>query len=930
MRVKNKSGAGRQALVPFALGFFSIAAQALLFRWFFTSFESNELGISAFFFSWLLWVTAGALAARFAPPRKPEGHGFAALLLIYIPAFLLQRWLILNARPAFGIAYYEAFPFAKLFAASLLLNAPVSFVTGLLFTLACRWLKPSDERSVSRIYTAEALGSVLGGACVTTLLASLPNTESAALLIMLALAVICSFCLFRTRSAHILTLGAAACVAAGLHFTGQWWGLWTAQARWEKLVPESSYDGQFTTPQNTYLHGFHKGQLNVVCGNTVIETVPDSERAGELIAIHLSQKPDAKKILVVGEGSFALAQRLMILPQIEQAVWLPSDPAYGPKLLSALPDELKTKDERLLIPGEDIQQHLARAAGPYDLVILHLPDPVALDLHRFFTQQFFRDIRKRLATGGIVSLRTSGGENYLGSERIYLGASLLATIESVFPNVVIKPGDETWFIASSSDNLSQNARELEGRFRQVEGSVAVWPAEGVLSLYPEDRAAFQLEKYREAIRRQPAGSLIGTADSPRALFHTLQLLTREISLDSRVMPFLLRLSHKGWILLVFAIVLFMLLRWIHSARPRSEFDARWLIFSAGFANLALSIVLMVLYQGRFGSIYLHIGILTAMFMLGIWLGSIAGRKAARISRSALTVLILAQALLCLLIPQISGSIGRSVFMLLFLVSGVIGGAYIPFAACMLGRAGLDEYRTGAVVELTDPLGGAAGAVITGLVLLPVAGIRRTLLILAVLLLSNLVPLIPSRRTTPRGPGRAYALAWIIAVVLFGALLLREPAESKENPREVSAQPRTLTVEAAGYSGPVILSVTVSADGTLEDIRVLKQNETPAYFERVLPWIQSLTGKNIFRPAFRDEVDTVTGATITSAGIRDALAAAGQDFLAPSEGRAAAEQRPAAATEWKSRRADIDKIKRMIRAGKLSGREAMHYTPLENP
>lgn len=963
MRAMNKTGF-RQALIPFALGFFSIAAQALLFRWFFTAFESNELGISAFFFSWLLWVTVGALAARLPVLRGMTGPNFARSLWAYIPAFLLQRLLILNARPICGVAVYEAFPFARLFAAAILLNAPVSFVTGLLFTLSCRWLGPSSDQRVARVYSAEAIGSVLGGIWVTGLLALLPDTESAALLTMLALAVLYGLQRFDSRMPRFLILAAALALSAGLPQAGRWWGFRTARARWAALLPGSVCDGRFTTPQNTYLHGIQNGQFNVVCGSTIIESVPDDERAGELTAIHLAQKPDAKNILVVGEGSYALARRLLLIPQVEQVTWLPTDPAYGRKLPEALPDKLKANGGRFSIPGQDIQQYLSRAGPLFDLVILHLPDPVALDLHRFFTQQFLRKIRARLSPNGAVSLRTAGGENFLGSERVFLGASLLATMESVFPHVVFKPGDETWFMASAADGLSQSAQELADRFARIDGAGAVYPPEGLLSIFSENRVAFQLGKYREAMQDQPPGSLIATTDSPRALFHTLQLLTREISLDARITPRLLRLSRHGWLLFIFAIALCVLLRSARGPAGLTEYDGRYLVFTTGLAGLALNIMLMILYQSRFGSIYLHIGLITAAFMLGIWIGSIGGRIALRHRPGAAAILsaglVIAEAGFCLLIPAAGRVIGPVMFMLLFLVAGGLSGAFIPAAAHMLGNAGMDEYRMGAVVEMTDHLGGAAGGVLTGLILLPVAGIRRTFLILAALLLSNLVPLIPSpsRRTAPRGPGWIFAALWLAGVLLFGAYLVREPA-----PQESAAAPSSIlemagrrglsrhqlpdgsiyftardkdkeyflfTAESKGYGGPMTLSVMINTNGILNDFRVVRHSETPAYMERLAPWMKSLAGKNIFSERFPAEVDTVTGATATSAAIRNALAAAGQRFLERRAGRPAVEPQPGTAPAARTaRKADLPKIRNMIHEGKLSGREALHYIRLDD-
>ncbi len=54
--------------VVFALGFFALVAQTLLFRDFLAAFEGNELAIGGFFGSWLVWVALGACVPRLARP----------------------------------------------------------------------------------------------------------------------------------------------------------------------------------------------------------------------------------------------------------------------------------------------------------------------------------------------------------------------------------------------------------------------------------------------------------------------------------------------------------------------------------------------------------------------------------------------------------------------------------------------------------------------------------------------------------------------------------------------------------------------------------------------------------------------------------------------------------------------------------------------
>ncbi|HID23497.1 MAG TPA: hypothetical protein EYP14_14020, partial [Planctomycetaceae bacterium] len=168
------------------LGFFSLIAQTLLFRDFLTAFEGNELGIGSFFASWLLWVGLGAVGGRWAAQRLSGlTERFALTALLYLPAFALQHELLLSARSLSGVAAYEVFPFGRMFAVSLIVNAPISFTTGLLFTLACRWaasrspgVKGSEGETidaaglpVARVYILETFGSFIGGLLVTVWLA---------------------------------------------------------------------------------------------------------------------------------------------------------------------------------------------------------------------------------------------------------------------------------------------------------------------------------------------------------------------------------------------------------------------------------------------------------------------------------------------------------------------------------------------------------------------------------------------------------------------------------------------------------------------------------------------------------------------------------------------------------------------------------------
>ena len=125
-----------RSAVIVALGFFALVAQTLLFREFLIAFEGNELGVGSFFGSWLIWVALGAAVGRIqSRPMVELTRRFELLTLLYVPTFLLQHYTIEHARALGGVTAYEIYPFARMFAVSLLANGPISFVTGFLFTL---------------------------------------------------------------------------------------------------------------------------------------------------------------------------------------------------------------------------------------------------------------------------------------------------------------------------------------------------------------------------------------------------------------------------------------------------------------------------------------------------------------------------------------------------------------------------------------------------------------------------------------------------------------------------------------------------------------------------------------------------------------------------------------------------------------------------
>jgi len=486
-----------RAFVLFSFGLFTIAAQSLLFREFITTFEGNDISVGIFFGSWFLWVGVAATLvskSRFIAERLIENVEF--LFLCYLPAFALQFILIVQARELVGLESYALWSFRDILLTSFVVNAPVSIVTGLLFPTACRWVQ--SDRAVSEVYVIEAVGSFVGGLGVTLLLWL--GAESAS--IFLILAAIVSASVFTVRLACLLTEPSpgrkTACamslllptvfvllLVSGVNnaFSG-----YLQVAKWQRLLPEDAPAGSFRTSQAEYLYGSYRGQWVALREGSTCEALPDKATAGQIAATSLCQNPTAESVLVVGSG-LGLCDQFLQIPQIKNVTWAHTDPEYARTIDTFIPAELRISDSRFDRLSGDVRGMLAEDLQFYDIVVVNLPDATSSVLNRYYTVEFYDQIKGSLKSGGVLAVRVTAGENIMGTELINLGASIRLTLEEVFTRLVLTPGEQTWFLASDSEDLTSDPATLRDRFQSIEGSETVFPPEGLLSVYLPDRSS---------------------------------------------------------------------------------------------------------------------------------------------------------------------------------------------------------------------------------------------------------------------------------------------------------------------------------------------------------------------------------------------------------------------------------------------------------
>jgi spermidine synthase len=945
----------RSALIA-ALGFFALVAQTLLFRDFLSCLSGNELAVGAFFGAWLFWVGIGALAGRFACRKSGAIVArFSVLPLLYIPACLIQRALIVNARALIGVESFVAVPLPSIFLAALFFNAFISFLTGFLFTCACAWRESESPTPVSRVFIMEAYGGFLGGLFVTIALAFGMPSENVFLLSSLSLiAAVAPNILFSGRKrnprfAHaVIILLSFLLTGMCAYFIGDWWAAKADRAQWAKLLPGKFYEGSFATAQGKYLFGVREEQFILMNSGGVVETLPESEHASEIAAIALSQKPDAKRVLLVGPGGLGIALRLAILPRMDRPVWLYPDPELPGRLLDALPDSSRRLTATVETQDDEPREYLRKNSAKFDIVVLNLPEAMTLALNRYTTREFFELVKANLHEDGVCLVRVTGGANYLGPELAMLGASALSTLQSVFPHVLLKPGEESYLIASAKGRLSDSPQELQSRFSSIPGASLMYPPQGFATLFEKDRVDFQTGKYRRAMMNYPKSLLLNSDRNPKALLHHLLVALRRGGVGDLTNIVAILMNRGLWILLC-GVSVYAACRVVYTVRSSgleskktssfSAYDPQAIVLCAGFVGMATGIALMFRFQSEFGSLYLHIGLIASFVMAGTALGGLVCEKAIHgnpiAPRPLLAIVILLHIVFLGACLGLGGTTSRAMFSVFFFLCGVFIGIYFPLAAQILRETGRDDVTTGARLELLDHWGGAAGAMTTGLLFLPIMGATRAILFFAALVAAVALPAVAIRGGTKSEAGSAdrydafsrpagYILFGIGSFLLIASQIVEYAgavSEHEEFQKLASQMAAGMGIEETvakradgapieydivrnqagvtegylfpttslapcvnGYGGEIRLAVLIDAEGALKEFRILRSHETPAYLLFLRSWFDALKGRNLLSAKPFEGVDGVSGATMTSNAVMRILDHSAKSFGSEILGR----------------------------------------------
>ncbi len=688
----------------FLVGFATVVAQALLVREAMAAMGGSEVAWGVVMFVWLISMAAGArLGVRLGSARLATWLPSLVLILAGLGVVALR------AAPAvIGASPGETVTTASAIWLWILAIAPAAGAGGLAFPVLAQSIGIAGG---GRAYAFEASGALVGGTLLTVGLVHV----GAATALLVGLGLVATAAAWQQRS---LISAVVAIAAFAVSFPA---GETLARAGWVW----AGHPGAFRTAIETRFQQvvISDGPPTSIYGDgRLMATYPDPYRVEPRAHLLMILHPRPRDVLAVGcvvDGSIEAMSRHRVtrLRAVEE----------DPDLLRALPVAYGVgMDSALHVPTVQAAAADPLAAleegGPWDLIILLDPDPTTLRHNRTRTLEFLQRCRVRMRPDGMLVMRVGVSDTYLGGVGGRLLSVLASTVHQVFEQVVVIAGEDTLLVAGGP--LAEITLEHETLVRRLAATAsdpADLPPEMISLLVDRDRSSelgsrLLLDSEPNTIRHPRAVLLAGGLHEARALPGLLPSAAALEGMDARPLT--------AGLLIVIAIL------WVAAGGGRRAAGATAAI--VGFCSMGWWLLLIAAWQSTRGSVYSEIGFLTAVFMAGLAVGSLAATRIATPERWVPAVLVAGSALSGALATGCALSSPVVMIPPLLAIGGLLTGAVFPG----LTRMGSPDPRRAAGVAFSaDQAGAAAAALAVGILMIPWVGMTATALGLGLLQLA---------------------------------------------------------------------------------------------------------------------------------------------------------------------------------------------------
>ena len=772
------------------MGLVSQVAQVVMLRELLMLFHGNELSIGIILAAWMAWVGIGSALGAVLAERSERVLGLMALnAAVLLPVLVLSVLATRGLRGLFDVLPGAYLSLTDIALSSVLVLGPACLLIGMQFVLLAKlWRQHEHSQTTSgagKTYIGEAVGNITGGVAFTLVLVHVLNAFEIVVLVG-ALVILAVLWAARasggfgdqvgrfSRRALLALLLVAAAGYAGLGLLEDL----GHRLQWSQLAPghelvevrQSRHGNIAIAQRDDQLSFYRSGHLMfAAAGPETRQRQLEQQDAAVFAHFGLSQHPDPRRVLLIGGGLRGTLAEILEHPvervdyiELDEVLTRAARDHLAEPTLAALDSprvNLLHGDGRLLVKSSRDQ---------WDVILVDVPDPATAVLNRYYTREFFLEARERLTPGGVLVIGAVSTPGLRGVGVANRNATLLHSLGEAF-DYVLPVGDRFLIYLASNrpDVIDTDPAVLQHRYQAREVHSDAFSASHFhLLLEPgqlnrvnwilrqhgrSPTAHFEsppspplrppsVAEQMQAQHDWPAvhvPTFVNSDFRPIGYFHSLLLwgdLTRSEQADQ--LARLMRVQPT-WIVWPVAgvLVLILLLRLFSRSEtvpPERRLAVGLAVFSTGLATMAMQIALLFAFQSQYGFVYEMIGLIVALFMAGLAIGTAMAQRwipdlsclttLARV-QGIIALFALAIALLLPVSSLLPGGVSVFVFFAtLTFLSGVLNGIDFPLATEAFRAINRRAEKSAGLVYGIELAGACIGAALASALVAPIMGI----------------------------------------------------------------------------------------------------------------------------------------------------------------------------------------------------------------
>ncbi|NQV09326.1 fused MFS/spermidine synthase [Candidatus Woesearchaeota archaeon] len=683
----------------FALGFTVLLTQLVVLREGITGFYGNELIIGIILGNWLLLTGVGSFLGKYSKQIKNKTNLIiylhtALAIIAPILVFLIRIIRTQVSLPGEMIGLLSSFFY------SFILLLPFCVVSGFLITLFSYVFSEKSKNKahqINRVYILESVGSLIGGFLFSLILIYFLNSFQS-LIFVVILNLLAAIFLSRKKIVYAALL----ILITGIILFSNPQQLSTKILYPDQniILERSSIYGSIVVTEHNNQYNFYQNSFPLFSSDNIFSNE-------EKIHYAMLQHENPKNILLVS-GGVAGTTKEILKYNVNKIDYLELDQ----NIINVGKQYTKNlESNKINIQNIDARLFIKYKKNNYDVVILDFPDPDSLLMNRYYTIEFFKELKNSMKPNGIVGLSLSAGENFLSKEVTALNSVVYNTLKNVFENVLIIPGNTAYYIASDNKLDYDYIQKIKDK--------------GIETKYIEYYISEKLESARinNFYNAVESSNRVNRDFNPVSQFYYLGFWLSMFNINYNILIIV--------VLFILALALYFI-----KIKP-----IPLTILVTGFSGMLLTMIIIFGFQIIYGYVYHKIGLLITSFMLGLFLGALLGNKKSRVTNRTLAKFDFVFAVYSFLLPLLFIYLAKTpnnftsniIFPLTTVICGLIVGVEFPIAIKAFVKK---EKNPMAVLYSIDLIGACVGAIIGSVLLIPLFGIIYTAFFIALLNLGS--------------------------------------------------------------------------------------------------------------------------------------------------------------------------------------------------